>query len=289
VELTDLKIFVKIAEEGNISRAAEGLGYVQSNVTARIKKLEAELGVLLFNRQPHGVTLTEKGALFREYAYPIIRLSEEAVHAMEDAPHPSGSLSIGVVDTVHCGSFIRALSDYQAKYPNVSLSFITGSSPDLIAKLLNYQLDGAFVTGEIPSAKLVTEYSEQDEIRLLTTWNGPSLPDLSGTKWVVSPIGCPFRQALETWLRSENIPLTNMIEVSSLDTLLSIVRSGLASTLLPSSVLSEEYAELNSYQVPKAFRHTATSLVRRNDRFGSKAFSAFVELVKVNFARETGL
>lgn len=68
MELNDLRIFQAIAEESSISGAAKRLGYVQSNVTARLGKLEDELGTLLFHRSVKGVTLTEKGALVRKYA-----------------------------------------------------------------------------------------------------------------------------------------------------------------------------------------------------------------------------
>lgn len=282
MELTDLKVFLRIAEEGNITRAAEQLGYVQSNVTARVKKLENELGVPLLNRHSSGVTLTEKGRTFRDYACTILNLSEEAVRAVQETPYPSGSLTIGVVDTVHCGHFIKSLSDYQTMYPDVTLSLLTGSSSELITQVLNYQLDGAFVTGNIPP-KLVADYIEEDEVKLLTKSKEQPFPDLAVTKWAVAPAGCPFRSILERWLLSEGIPMTNMIEVSSLETQLGIVQSGLAATLLPTSVLSGEFANMGSFSIPEAFRHTSTSLIRRNDRFRNKAFSAFTELVKVNF------
>ncbi|MGC6590198.1 LysR family transcriptional regulator [Paenibacillus sp. Dod16] len=282
MELTDLKVFLRIAEEGNITRAAEQLGYVQSNVTARVKKLENELGVPLLNRHSSGVTLTEKGRTFRDYACTILNLSEEAVRAVQETPYPSGSLTIGVVDTVHCGHFIKSLSDYQTMYPDVTLSLLTGSSSELITQVLNYQLDGAFVTGNIPP-KLVADYIEEDEVKLLTSSKEQPFPDLAVTKWAVAPAGCPFRSILERWLLSEGIPMTNMIEVSSLETQLGIVQSGLAATLLPTSVLSGEFANMGSFSIPEAFRHTSTSLIRRNDRFRNKAFSAFTELVKVNF------
>lgn len=288
MELTDLKVFLRIADEGNITRAAEQLGYVQSNVTARVKKLENELGIPLFNRHSNGVTLTEKGRMFRDYACSILNLSDEAVRAVQETPYPSGSLTIGVVDTVHCGHFIKSLSDYQTMYPDVTLSLLTGSSSELIAQVSNYRLDGAFVTGNIPP-KLVADYVEEDEVKLLTKSKEQPFPDLAVTKWAVAPTGCPFRNILERWLLSEGIPLTNMIEVSSLETQLGIVRSGLAATLLPSSVLSGEFADMGSFSIPEAYRHTSTSLIRRNDRFRNKAFSAFTELVKVNFDKTEGL
>ncbi|MBW7457694.1 LysR family transcriptional regulator [Paenibacillus sepulcri] len=282
MELTDLNVFNITAEEGSISRAAERLQYVQSNVTARIRKLESELGVALFHRHSKGVVLTEKGVLFREYAHRILSLSQEAVNVVQETSYPSGPLAIGVVETVTCGNFMNALSDFQTSFPDVSLSLSTGNPTELLAKVVNHQLDGAFITGEIKSSRLVFEYSMQDEIKLLTKHTLEGDPDLSGMKWAVSPRGCPFRAILEEWLYREGIPLVNMIEIGSLETLLSCVRSGLASTLLPEAVLAGEYAVLRSSPIPEDFRYIQTSLVRRNDRYSSKAFAAFVELIKEN-------
>ncbi|RXZ80634.1 LysR family transcriptional regulator [Paenibacillaceae bacterium] len=289
MELTDLKVFVMVAEEGSVSRAASRLDYVQSNVTARIQKLESELGIPLFHRHPKGVALTDKGTTFREYAHTILNLSAEAVRAVQETAHPSGQLSIGVVDTVNCGNFLNALSEYQSQYPDVSLSLLTGTSSELLAKVLNHQLDGAFVTEYSDSPKLIMEYTEQDEVKLLTQQSDADASDgilssssLANRKWAVSPKGCPFRSRLEQWLQSEGIVLANLIEISSLDTLLGCVRSGLASTLLPTSVLYGEFAQLDAHAIPEQFRFTQTSLVRRNDRFRSNAFTAFVEMVKAN-------
>lgn len=61
MESTDLKIFMKTAHAGSISKAADHLGYVQSNVTAHIKNLESELNTSLFARHNKGVSLTKDG------------------------------------------------------------------------------------------------------------------------------------------------------------------------------------------------------------------------------------
>ena len=61
MELKDLEIFQTVAEKGTITEAAKVLNYVQSNVTARIHKLEEELNTVLFNRHRRGMTLTTEG------------------------------------------------------------------------------------------------------------------------------------------------------------------------------------------------------------------------------------
>lgn len=277
MELTDLKVFTTIAQAGSITQAAEQLGYVQSNITARIRKLEAELGVPLFHRHPKGVTLTEKGYAFHEYALMILNLASEAIRVTQETSYPSGPLAIGMVETVTCGNFINSLADFQTQYPEVSLSLSIGNSSELLARVLNHQLDGAFVTGDFRSPQLIFEPIMQDEISLL---GRDTHPDLAKTKWAVFPEDCPFRMVLETWLHREGITLENSIEISSLDMLLSCVRSGLAATLLPKSVLTAGYENICAYPVPEEFRFIQTGLIRRKDRFASKAFTTFIDIIQ---------
>ncbi|WNC16287.1 LysR family transcriptional regulator [Brevibacillus brevis] len=279
MELTDLKVFLAVAAEGNVSRAAERLEYVQSNVTARIRKLETELGVPLFHRHPKGVTLTDKGTVFRDYALTIVNLAEESIKAVREKSYPSGPLAIGVVETATCGTFMDTLAKFQNRYPDVSLSIVTGVSPDLVSMVMNHQLDGAFVSGEVRSPMLATGYVMRDELVLLCKDTGSGYPDLHKTKWAVHPKGCPFRKVLEEWLESIGIPFAGIIEISSLETLLTCVKSGLAATVLPTSVLSGEYQSLAAYAIPEQYGVTSTSLIHRKDRFSSKAFAAFAEMI----------
>lgn len=284
MELTDLKVFLAIMESGSISRAAETLGYVQSNVTMRVHKLESELGIQLFNRYPKGVTPTKKGQIFSKYASDILFLAEEAIQAVREPDYPCGSLVIGVVETVSSTSqFMRALSEFQNKYPEVALSLVTGTSPQNYEKVLNRQLDGAFITGEFDLSALQVVYEILDEVVLLTDYDRKDLsepPSIANKAWVVFPQGCPFRAASEDWLRSEGAPPANIIEISTLETMLNCVRAGLGYTLLPESTVNQEDERLCTYPVPERYRHATTRLVYRKGQFESKAFAAFADCIK---------
>ncbi|MFZ4453290.1 LysR family transcriptional regulator [Salibacterium aidingense] len=282
MELTDLKIFVTVAEEGNISRAAKRLDYVQSNMTARIRKLETELGVQLFHRLPKGVELTERGIQFKNDSLKILNLSEKAIKTVQETTYPSGPLSIGIVETATCSNFMNTIFHFQKQFPQVSLSLTTGSSQDLHSQVLNHQLDGAFVTDDIKSPLLVCEYTVKDEIVLLTKKTGGSYPDLSKVTWAIFPRDCPFSTITEEWLHTEGVPSFRMVEIGSLEMILSSVRSGFAVTLLPKSVLSASFHDefLCFYPIPEKFRYTHTNLIRHKDHFVSKAFKAFVKMFR---------
>ena len=279
MELSDLKLFQAIAEEGSISGAAERLDYVQSNVTARLRRLEDELGVLLFHRRPKGVQLTEKGALFRKYVDSILQMADESIQMLQDHGNPSGSLKIGVVETVTCGNFINLIATYQSRYEQVSLRLETGHSLELMEKVKNVELDAAFVTGELSNTNFVTDYLVTDEIVLLSG-RSVDVSALAEHKWAISPRGCPFRMKLEQWLKEEGVALKNFMEISSLETILSSVRAGLTSTILPRSVLKGPYADLQVYPIPESYRFMETGLIRRRENYMSRAYKAFADLVK---------
>ncbi|WP_052400806.1 LysR family transcriptional regulator [Oceanobacillus jeddahense] len=279
MELTDLRIVVTIQQEGSITKAAEKLGYVQSNLTMRIRKLETELGVQLFHRDRKGVSPTEKGILLCKYAGDIIQMADETIAAVKEPEYPCGSLSIGVVETIaSTPAFIHALSEFQKKYPDVSLTLSTGTSPQNYQKVLNGELDGVFLTGEYDFSSLKVAYEFQEEVFLLTGGQAKEknvFSDFKNTAWVVFPEGCPLRKANKNWLQADGMSFDNTIEVSTLDTMLSCVRAGIGNTLLTESAVDQKDKQIQSYQVPEQFRYVTSRLVTRKSPFLSKAFTAF--------------
>ena len=93
MELTDLLTFSAVARTGGITRAAEELNTVQSNVTQRVKALEAEIGAALFERHSRGMTLTGAGRRLLPYAQRMAALSREAMLAARDDGEPKGPLA----------------------------------------------------------------------------------------------------------------------------------------------------------------------------------------------------
>ncbi|RKL64852.1 LysR family transcriptional regulator [Salipaludibacillus neizhouensis] len=281
MELTDLKIFLTVADERNVSKSAVILGYVQSNITNRIKKLETELGSPLFYRHPKGVTLTDKGEIFYDHAASIMKRAEEAIAAVQESEDFSGTLSIGMVETLASHKFMSILSDFQQNYANVSLSLNTGTSPKLLEQVQKYQLDAAFVTGEVKATNVSVEYTIEDIVSVITS-KSKQEEDYS-RNWVVFPEGCPFRKTLNQWMERRGMKPINFIEVTTLDTLLNCVKSGLASAVLPMSVISED--QKNEYSMtllPVEHRYMNTHLVRPKDLSMNKVLSSFIEKIQQN-------
>src|SRR6202011_94907 len=99
MELSDLTTFATVAHTGGITRAADELNTVQSNITQRVKALEAEIGTPLFERHSRGMTLTGAGRRLLPYAQRMAALLREAVLAARDDGEPKGPLAIGSMET----------------------------------------------------------------------------------------------------------------------------------------------------------------------------------------------
>ena len=97
MEISDLLTFAAVARCGGITRAAAELNTVQSNVTNRIRSLEAEVGVPLFERHARGMTLTDAGSRLLPYTDRLNALCREALAATRDDGVPKGTLTIPIL------------------------------------------------------------------------------------------------------------------------------------------------------------------------------------------------
>src|SRR4029453_10885270 len=97
MDLTDLHIFRAVVQAGGITRAAEKLNRVQSNVTTRVRQLESQLGVELFIRNGKKLHLSPAGKLLLDYAERLLELADEAREAVHDAK-PRGLLRLGSME-----------------------------------------------------------------------------------------------------------------------------------------------------------------------------------------------
>jgi len=290
----DLHVFATVAESGGIGRAASQLNTVQSNVTARMRALETELGVPLFYRHSRGVVLTAAGERLLPYAKRIGALLLEARQAVAEGPVPSGALRIGSLETTAAMRLPPILMAYTRAYPKVDLQIDTGPTDGLLDKVLQRDIEGAFVTGPVAHPELVAVPVVQEELVLVTAPDcGPDGRALRGRdrasgadnktepKILVFRSGCSYRQKLEAMLAADTgggAPVRRL-EFGTLDGILGCVSAGLGITLLPRAVAAPTAAagQVALHALPDRSGFTWTVFVRRRDGFLSSALARFIE------------
>lgn len=121
MELRNLITFLKVAETGSFSKAAESLRYSQSTVTVQIQQLEEELHVRLFDRCSKKAVLTEKGRTLEEYAKEMIALSQKASCIGQKQDMISGTLRIAAMDCISSTILPKVIALFHKKYPDVNI------------------------------------------------------------------------------------------------------------------------------------------------------------------------
>ncbi|SHE68657.1 DNA-binding transcriptional regulator, LysR family [Seinonella peptonophila] len=282
MESTDLRIFQAVARAGSITKAAEQLGYVQSNVTTRIQLLESELSTALFYRHNRGMKLTSSGIALLQYTDKILGLINEATQALSSTHEPSGSLQIGSTQTAAAVRLPKLLSAYYHKYPKVQLSLITAPTQKLINKVLHYELDAAIIGTAFHHPDLQVSNIYEEELLLVSA---PDITDLEIA--LTKPIlvfsnGCSYRETLEQFAQSKGISPTIM-EFGTLEAILGGVKAGLGISLLAKSVIGHDFAQgkLHAFEMPDPYRYKPSQFIMRKNSTISKALSALIEMLPI--------
>lgn len=241
MELAQIRMFKTIVDTGSIARAAEALHCVPSNITARIKALEAELGVDLFFRHGRGLKISPAGEIFLTYAGRMLSLADEARRAVYPDATPSGPLRIGAIESSATSRLPRLLARFHARYPEVSLELTTGTGPQLLDATLNHKLDGAIVAIDVKRPKLKRTSMYREDLVLIAAESLGSIrsaADLQGKSIFMWPEGCPYRAALERWLLSNGQSLP-IISIASYGTIVGCVSAGAGVALVPKGVFQQ--------------------------------------------------
>ncbi len=147
MELRVLKYFTTVAEELNITRAAEKLNISQPPLSNQIKNLEEELGTVLFIRGKRHLQLTDSGKLLYRYAKEILSLSEKTsneIKLMGKGMH--GTISIGLVEGSAPDIASKWIVSFMKQYQDIKFRIMDGNSDELIERLRSGLINLAVIT-----------------------------------------------------------------------------------------------------------------------------------------------
>jgi DNA-binding transcriptional LysR family regulator len=267
MDLQDLHVFRCVAEMGGITRAAERLHRVPSNITTRIRQLESELGVQLFLREGKRIEITPTGQVLLGYAERILALTQEARNALQDTT-PRGKLRIGTMESTAAIRLPGPLADYHLRYPQVALELNTGPTRQLIAQVLAGEIDAAFVADPSPDDRLESVPAFKEELVLVAEAGHQRIrlpKDLTRQTMLAFGTGCTYRRRLEEWFREGDADPDRIVELSSYHAILGCAVSGMGVALLPRAMLEifPGRSSLSVHALPSSQRKSVTVLLWR--------------------------
>lgn len=201
MDLRTLKYFVTVAEELNITKAAEKLSMSQPPLSSQMKMLEEELDTVLFIRGKRHLQLTESGKLLYRHAKEILDLSEKTsseIRSMNKGMN--GTISIGLVEGSAPNIAASWIAAFMKKYPGISFRIMDGNSDELIEKLRSGLINLAVITAPCDQTLLNSFRVGQEKMTAFMSTENPlaqkpgntvSLADLKD-----QPLIIPSREAI---------------------------------------------------------------------------------------------
>ncbi|WP_158284791.1 LysR substrate-binding domain-containing protein [Oricola cellulosilytica] len=266
MELTDLYIFRTVAREGGITRAAEKLNRVQSNVTTRVRQFEEKLGVDLFVRTGKRLTLSPAGNTMLAYADRMLDLAAEAQNAVTDRA-PRGPLRLGAMESTAAIRLPAALAEFSRRFPKVTIELRTGNTLELGATLLAGDVDAIFAGEPLPEGPFDTLTAYVEELVVVTARNVPldGPPGSPSRVMLAFEHGCPHRMRLEEWFESRAVMPERIVELGSWHAVLGCAAVGMGVALLPRVVVDTipDRAALRLHELPDGRNRARTLLAWR--------------------------
>ena len=281
MQLKSLQLFIEVVNTGSFIAAARQCHTVQSNVTAHIKKLEEELETQLFHRQG-GARLTSAGRALETHARKMLMAHDEVINLFKGEPAAATTLRIGAMETTTALRLPPILADFHRRYPAVELSIDTGPSADLLARLLDGELDGAFVAGRPEHSRLLATPVFEEQLVLVASNPMTSLPtaeQFQQTAFLAFRQGCGYRQRIELLLASRGVNATRIFEFGSIDGILGCTAAGMGYSLMPRATVEAHQSrfDIHCHELPAEIADVTTYFATAHTATWTPALTRFVE------------
>ena len=274
MDLADLHIFRSVVQAGGVTRAAEKLNRVQSNVTTRVRQLETDLGVELFIRAGKRLHLSPAGKLLLDYADRLLDLAQEAREAVHDAK-PRGLLRFGTGEATAATRLPPPMNEYLCRYPDVTLELRTGNTKTLATAVLAGELDAALLAAPVADAPFDKVPIFDEELVIVAAANHPPIRsprDARPQTVLAFEFGCSYRQRLEDWFAHHGEMPDKIVEITSYHAMLGCTVAGMGISLLPRNVLTTfpDAKLVSVHPLPRGLDRIPTLLIWRKGALSPK-------------------
>lgn len=290
MELKNINTFVRVAELNSFTKAANELGYSQSTVTIQIKQLETELNFLLFDRIGKNVSLTPRGKDFLQYANEFLRLEAQALALKGETDAVSGTLRLGVLESLFVWRIADLLPEYHRRHPGVKIEIKSATGAALYKMLRQNDLDVIYLLDNViyhkdclracmspVSVKFVT-YPENP---MCARKNIP-LAEIAREPMIVAERDAIYRRELDLEAGKNNIELIPILEIDNLEVVIRLLKKKMGISFMPDYVIQEyiksgELAELSVECNPVEL---SSQLVYHRNKFITPQMNSFIAMVR---------
>lgn len=298
MQIHQLKYFITVAEELHFGKAAKRLNISQPPLSQQIKKLENNLGVLLFNRTKRKVELTEVGNLFLQDAYKILEQIETSTNKVEQYTQGEiGELNLGYSSYCIFDVLPMVLKEFYQGYPNVKVNLKhLGTAQQILAfkdseiqvGLLCPPIDQSNLSLEmiyhqpfivaLPSDHPLVEKCKDDSIDIKRLENYP---------FILTPrnIGPGYYDKIINLCFDANFSPNIILEVNDLHELISLVSTGLGISIVPQSLNQYQKSNVVYKKLNNNKYKVDTAVAYKNDH-NSEVVANFLKITRKQFCQK---
>lgn len=289
MEFQQLEMFAAVVETGNISRAAERVCRTAPAVSVALRKLEEEMGVVLFDRsERHNHKLTAAGKLLYSHTTRILEMRHEAVASIKELIQgEGGNLRLGTHESTSLYLLPSLLQAFHQVQPEVETEVLCGNSERLLKALGGREIELALIADAQPHDTLERHLIMQDELVLITSpghrladSKEVNLADLAGEFLLVQGTKSMLRERIVQALKESGTPFKLGVENIAIEAIKRMVAEGLGIGFVPLMCVREEAARgtLVTLGMNGVSNKWSLWLVRRSDYSISRAARTFIQV-----------
>ncbi|GEO58766.1 LysR family transcriptional regulator [Companilactobacillus bobalius] len=283
MDVRELTTFKMISETRNFSKAAELLGYTQSNVSMQIKNLEAELGTKLFEYQKRQVIITQTGIELLPLVTKTLENFSE-IKTWNQEAEQTGILKIAAPESLTISMVAPMLRQFKQKYPQVQIELQNATCLHNEETLLRGEVDVAFMMWPSrPSKKLIDhDLGEQEMVLVVPTDSKVSFQkilDDQNAQFIINEPECSYRNQFETAVWQQHQRQFRTTSLDSIAAIKAAVVNGLGFSYLPLTMVESEIKN-QKLRVIKTdiVNHVHAHLLTRNYKEKSNLISEFIQM-----------
>jgi LysR family transcriptional regulator, salicylic acid-responsive activator of bsdBCD len=286
MDFKQLRYFIAIAEEKNITAAANRLHMSQPPLSMQLKQLEEELGVRLVERNGKKMELTDKGTLLYQHALDLVNSMEEVKNELQETEEgKKGILSVGI-NTLSVPGFSQLLQTFHKMYPLVSLKIVQNDSFYLSELVKSRTIELAFVRLPLEHRGLAYHqlFNEHFVFVSRERRKSISLKEISQIPLIIpSTEGLGSYNTILEAFSKEKLQLKRIAECSDMHILMELVTAGMGATIVPKSVM-DVYGndQIYSSAINDAELFSSLGIIWLEHHFVSAPARNFLTLVKGN-------
>ena len=290
MELRQLRYFVAVAEEGNISRAAQKIYLTQSALSRQIKALENEIGQCLLERQAHSIRLTPAGETLLHEARELFQRADQILERVRAAGQ-GVRLRVGFAPSLASGMLSSAVENFSQKHPKARVELFDLSTKEMLAGLENDTLDVALTVGcERDGRGLKWTPLMRAAWQLAVNCNHPLArrPQVTPAEVAREPLLAfcqrdypEYWEHITGWLREHKQRPTIAGQFDGVNSLLAAVESGLGVAIVTTNTarLVPERVRLKSLSSPP--KPLCIAAGHRTNRGNHRPLAVFVEDLRI--------